>query len=64
MFFALGANRYCIDKNYGGSLIIWDRIFGTFEAEKEEVVYGLTHQAETFNPITLQVNNYFITHLF
>jgi len=23
-----GANRYCIDKNFGGTLIIWDRLFG------------------------------------
>lgn len=25
-----GRNRYCIDKNYGGTLIIWDRMFGKF----------------------------------
>jgi len=25
-----GVNRYCIDKNFGGVLIIWDRIFGMF----------------------------------
>ena len=29
-----GANRYCLDKNYGGFLSIWDRIFGTFQARK------------------------------
>jgi hypothetical protein len=27
--------RYCIDKNYGGFLSIWDRIFGTFEEERK-----------------------------
>ena len=54
----LGANRYCIDKNYAGTLIVWDRMFGTFEKEKDEVVYGLTHQAESFNPIWLQVFNF------
>ncbi len=37
-----GSNPEYIDKNYGGVLIIWDRIFGTFEEEKEEVVYGIT----------------------
>jgi len=49
-----GRNRSCIDKNYAGSLIIWDRMFGTFEAENEEVVYGLTHPINSFNPFTVQ----------
>ncbi|XP_042744478.1 alkylglycerol monooxygenase isoform X4 [Lagopus leucura] len=50
-----GRNPYCIDKNYGGTLIIWDRIFGTFEAEDAKVVYGLTHPVNSFDPILLQV---------
>ncbi|KAM4791067.1 alkylglycerol monooxygenase isoform 3-T3 [Cyanocitta cristata] len=50
-----GRNPYCIDKNYGGTLIIWDRIFGTFEAEDEKVVYGLTHPVNSFDPIMLQM---------
>ena len=50
-----GRNRYCIDKNYGGTLIIFDRIFGTFEAEKEEVVYGLVHPLDSWGPIHSQV---------
>ena len=37
-----GSNPQYLDKNYGGILILWDRLFGTFEEEKEEVVYGLT----------------------
>ncbi|XP_011729341.2 alkylglycerol monooxygenase isoform X6 [Macaca nemestrina] len=49
-----GRNRYCIDKNFAGVLIIWDRIFGTFEAENEKVVYGLTHPINTFEPIRVQ----------
>ncbi|VDI14630.1 alkylglycerol monooxygenase [Mytilus galloprovincialis] len=49
-----GRNRYCIDKNYAGTLIIWDRLFGTFEAENEEVVYGLTHPLNTFDPNYVQ----------
>ncbi|KAK6040584.1 fatty acid hydroxylase family protein [Cooperia oncophora] len=38
-----GRNPYCIDKNYGGVLIIWDRLFGTYEPERkeEEIAYGL-----------------------
>ena len=42
----LGSNRYCLDKNYAGVLIIWDRMFGTFEWERDDepVVYGLVDQ--------------------
>ena len=45
-----GSNRQYLDKNYGGTLIVWDRLFGTFEAEQERVVYGLTKNIDTFNP--------------
>ena len=46
-----GANEVYIDKNYGNFLIIWDRFFGTFEAEKEKVKFGLVNNVNTFNPI-------------
>ena len=51
-----GRNPYCIDKNYAGVLIIWDRMFGTFEAERkdEKIAYGLVHPIETYNPVTIQ----------
>jgi hypothetical protein len=42
-----GNNEAYLDKNYGGILIIWDKLFGTFEEEHEEVVYGLTKQLES-----------------
>ena len=45
-----GSNSQYIDKNYGNLLIIWDRIFGTFEPEKEPVKYGLVRNVNTFNP--------------
>jgi sterol desaturase/sphingolipid hydroxylase (fatty acid hydroxylase superfamily) len=45
-----GVNPQYIDKNHAGSLIIWDRIFGTFEKENEEVVYGITTPLRSFNP--------------
>jgi sterol desaturase/sphingolipid hydroxylase (fatty acid hydroxylase superfamily) len=45
-----GANRQYLDKNYGGILIIWDRLFGTFEAEVRRIRYGLTKNINTFNP--------------
>nr|XP_006138384.1 alkylglycerol monooxygenase [Pelodiscus sinensis] len=50
-----GRNPYCIDKNYGGTLIIWDRIFGTFVAENDKVIYGLTHPINTFEPFKVQL---------
>jgi sterol desaturase/sphingolipid hydroxylase (fatty acid hydroxylase superfamily) len=46
-----GANEIYLDKNYGGILIVWDRLFGTFQAEGERVRYGLTTNIGTFNPI-------------
>ena len=51
-----GSNRYCLDKNYAGVLIIWDRMFGTFAEEKkdEKIVYGLVDQPQFFNPIKHQ----------
>jgi len=58
-----GRNPFCIDKNYAGVLIIWDRMFGTFESEfyhadgsprTEEVKYGLVRNIRTFDPTTVQ----------
>lgn len=46
-----GKNPLYIDKNYGGTLIIWDRIFGTFEAESEEPVYGTVSPLRSWNPV-------------
>jgi len=45
-----GSNRQYLDRNHGSILIIWDRLFGTFEREDEPVVYGLTKDIKTFNP--------------
>ncbi|XP_042910642.1 alkylglycerol monooxygenase-like [Parasteatoda tepidariorum] len=52
-----GRNRNCIDKNYGATLIIWDRLFGTFEAEKEEILYGLTHPINSFGLFQIQFDH-------
>ncbi len=49
-----GRNPQYIDKNYAGSLIIWDKLFGTFEPEKEPVVYGITQATQSWNPLTAQ----------
>lgn len=52
-----GRNPYCIDKNYGGVLIVWDRLFGTFAAElrDEEIAYGLVQSFVSFDPWKIQV---------
>lgn len=46
-----GRNPRYIDKNHGAVLIIWDRLFGTFQVEDEEVVYGITEPLGSFNPV-------------
>ncbi|CAL1533943.1 unnamed protein product [Lymnaea stagnalis] len=46
-----GRNPYCIDKNFAGTLIIWDRIFNTFQAEGEKVEYGLVHPNNFWSPL-------------
>ena len=46
-------NPEYLDKNYGGLLIIWDRIYGTFEPEVATPVYGLVHQVNSHNPLVL-----------
>ena len=46
-----GVNDQYLDRNYGGILIIWDRLFGTYEPEGERVRYGLTTQLRSYRPI-------------
>jgi sterol desaturase/sphingolipid hydroxylase (fatty acid hydroxylase superfamily) len=53
-----GANDVYLDRNYGGILIIWDRIFGTFQGEEERVRYGLTKNINTFNPARVAFHEY------
>ncbi|MEM8681887.1 MAG: sterol desaturase family protein [Pseudomonadota bacterium] len=48
-----GSNPEYIDKNYGGILIIWDRLFGTFAEERRPVVYGITDPIKSVNPLTV-----------
>jgi sterol desaturase/sphingolipid hydroxylase (fatty acid hydroxylase superfamily) len=45
-----GSQPQYLDKNYGGILMIWDHLFGTYEAEDEKVVYGLTQPINSVNP--------------
>ncbi|MDO6773931.1 sterol desaturase family protein [Shewanella sp. 3_MG-2023] len=46
-----GRNPQYIDKNYAGVLIIWDKLFNTFEPENDTVIYGITKPVNSFNPI-------------
>lgn len=51
-------NDKYLDKNFGSTFIIWDRIFGTFQAEEERAVYGITTPINTYNPITLNFHEW------
>ncbi len=53
-----GSNAQYIDKNYGGILIIWDRLFGTFESESEPVKYGITTPVGSHNPLVINFKEY------
>lgn len=55
-----GVNFKYLDKNFGEFLIIWDRLFGTFEEEKEKVVYGMYNPPRTWNPITINFHYYMV----
>lgn len=46
-----GRNLKYLDKNYAGTLIIWDRMFGSFQEEEEEPVYGITRPIKSWNPL-------------
>ena len=51
-----GCNSAQIDKNFAGTFIIWDKLFGTFRAQEDagELIYGITRRQPTgYNPITL-----------
>jgi alkylglycerol monooxygenase len=45
-----GRNAVYLDKNYGGVLIIWDRLFGTYAEEKEAVSYGTVQAFTSIDP--------------
>ncbi|MCW2544633.1 MAG: fatty acid hydroxylase [Frankiales bacterium] len=53
-----GSQSQYLDRNYGGALIVWDRLFGTFEPEGERVVYGLTTNIGTYNPLRVATHEY------
>ena len=44
-------NPQYLDKNYGGTFIVWDRLFGSFAPEVEACIYGVSHPLRSFNPL-------------
>jgi sterol desaturase/sphingolipid hydroxylase (fatty acid hydroxylase superfamily) len=55
-----GSNEEYLDKNYGGTLIIFDRLFGTFVEEKDDVTirYGLVKPLQSNNPIKIALHEW------
>ncbi len=57
-------NERYIDKNYGGMLIVWDRLFGSYEPERDDdpVVFGVRKPLSSWNPFwaNLQVYDYLL----
>lgn len=52
------SNIKYLDKNMGQVLIIWDKLFGTFQEEDEKPKYGLTSSLETYNPFRVVFNEW------
>ena len=50
-----GINPHYIDKNFGGVFIFWDRLFGTYQEEVEEPVYGITTGFVGYNPFSIML---------
>lgn len=50
-----GTNPKYIDRNYGEVLILWDRLFGTYQREEEEPTYGVIQPIHSYNPLWVQV---------
>lgn len=53
-----GSDLKYLDKNHGGILIIWDRLFGTFQPEEERPTYGLTRNIGSFNPVVVALKTW------
>lgn len=56
-----GSNPIYLDRNHAGILIIWDKLFGTFQEElkDEKVIYGLVSNINTYNPIKVAFIEWF-----
>ena len=52
------SQKQYLDRNYGGILIVWDRLFGTYAEEEDVPVYGLTVPVTTHNPLRIQYGEF------
>ncbi|WP_296226119.1 sterol desaturase family protein [Ralstonia sp. UBA689] len=54
------SNLEYLDGNYGGVLIVFDRLFGTYIPEREDVPcrYGLVHPMRTYNLLTIEFGHW------
>ncbi len=52
------SNRQYLDRNFGGSTMVWDRLFGTYAPEVEVPVYGLTHELTATTPLGIVAGGY------
>jgi len=48
-----GSDEHYLDRNYGSTFIIWDRLYGTFTPEGERPTYGITKPVTSYNPVYL-----------
>ena len=53
-----GSNSQYLDRNHGSILIVWDRLFGTFEREDRPVIYGITTNIDSFDPARIASHEY------
>lgn len=53
-----GSNPKYLDKNYGGVLLLWDHLFGTYQAEEEQVTFGITDPVGSINPFVINFHEY------
>lgn len=53
-----GRDPKYIDKNHAGTLIIWDRMFGTFQPEEERPTYGITKPVNSWNAVWANFSHY------
>ena len=51
-------NTPYLDKNYGGILVLWDRMFGSFAIEEEKCVYGTRGQLNSWDPLWANLEVY------
>ena len=53
-----GSDVKYLDRNHGGVLILWDRLFGTFQVEEERPTYGLVTNIDTHNPLRIATHEW------